>query len=88
MAATLAALILSLDLLLVALLFWTLIFRRWKGAAGAALALVGSLPALRLALAGEFRLGAMLALLATLAAGGALIAASLSREWRDNYPRK
>lgn len=53
------------DLLLVAGAFYSLVFSRWRAAGGCGIVLLGSLPLLRLALGGEFRINALLILLAS-----------------------
>ncbi|MBO9712517.1 hypothetical protein [Sphingomonas sp.] len=81
-AEELAELLIALDLLAMAAMFWSLVLRRWRATAGAALILAGSWPLLHLALAGELRLGPLLLLAAALLGGGALLVADFAGERR------
>ena len=73
MPGELPMLLFALDLVVLAGLCWAVMLRKWRTATGCGVAMLGSLPMLRLALAGEFRLVAVLVLLAAFG-GGALIA--------------
>jgi hypothetical protein len=64
-----AELLFSIGLLLATTIFWALVATRWRVAAGAAIALLGSLPLVLAALAGRFHIGAALIFLSALLLG-------------------
>ena len=72
MPGELTMLLFALDLVALAGLCWAAMLRKWRIATGCGVALLGSLPMLRLALAGEFSLAALLVLLAALGGGAAI----------------
>lgn len=73
MALGLTEFLVALDLILVASACWFLRFRRWRGVCASAAALLGSLPLLRFAMAGQFRLDALFIFLAMLLAAFVLL---------------